>query len=67
MDKWYLIENQNQLASPTEEGSLSRTYLLELNFELRSKYYYIAKQRESCLACQPLLTKLIFHYLIIQS
>ena len=36
MDKWHLIENQNQLASPTEGRSLSRTYLLELNFEGQS-------------------------------
>ena len=63
MSKWHLIENQPMLREIYREpplisyrrGKSLKDILVRAKL-LRSKTYYITKQRESCLACQPLLT-----------
>ena len=52
MNKWHLNENQPLLTEIYREPPLIQKRKI-----YRSKtHYYITKQRESCLACQPYLT-----------
>ena len=62
MDKWHLIENHPLLSTIYREpplisyrrGKSLKDILVRAKL-WRSRYYYIAKQRESRLACQPFL------------
>ena len=66
LSKWHLIENHPLLREKYREpplisymyrrGKSLTDILVKAKLLKRSKNYYIKKQRESCLACQPLLT-----------
>ena len=66
LNKWHLIENHPLLREKYREpplisdmyrrGKSLTDILVNAKLLKRSKKYYITKQRESCLACQPLLT-----------
>ena len=66
LSKWHLIENHPLLREKYREpplisymyrrGKSLTDILVKAKLLKRSKNYYIKKQLESCLACQPLLT-----------
>ena len=65
LSKWHLIENHPLLREKYREPPLISMYrrgksltdiLVRAKLLKRSKTYYITKQGELCLVCQPLLT-----------